>query len=292
MCVATTLCILPDTDTPQLFFVLEFVYIGILALTKISILLLYLRIFPSTVSTWFRYSCFAMIGINTAYMVAFWFSILFECDPIGHVWKVWDGEHQGTCVDTQSLIYASSGCNILLDLMVFFLPFPKLVRLEVSVRRKIGVCLTFAVGLFVTACSCIRLQHLVKWGNTQNPTWDYNEIAIWSAVEGNVSVICACLPSMAGPIKKAWQKTVGSRISSSRSKKLSASKESAHRGQGMEPEYSRPPQRSAVKKTLTVSAIYDAPSSPCSTDEEHLVEKSTYEQPGYPHTYRNKWRSP
>lgn len=195
-----------NADAPQMFFVLEFVYIGILVITKISILLLYLRIFPSTVSTWFRVNIWIVIGLCSAYCLAMWFSILFECDPIGYNWTRWDGEHEGSCINARALIYSSSTINIVLDLMVFFLPFPKLMKLEVSGRKKIGICLTFVLGLFVTICSAVRLQYLVRWGDSKNPTWDYNPIAIWSAVEGNVSIICCCLPAMAGPIKKALQK--------------------------------------------------------------------------------------
>ncbi|RMZ16238.1 hypothetical protein D0862_01324 [Hortaea werneckii] len=194
------------TDVLYMFFVLEFVYIGILVITKISILLLYLRIFPSTVSTWFRVNVWIVIGLCSAYCLAMWFSILFECDPIGYNWNRWDGEHEGKCINARALIYSSSTINIVLDLMVFFLPFPKLMKLEVSGRKKIGICLTFVVGLFVTICSAVRLQYLVRWGDSKNPTWDYNPIAIWSAVEGNVSIICCCLPAMAGPIKRALQK--------------------------------------------------------------------------------------
>ncbi|RMZ30021.1 hypothetical protein D0859_05884 [Hortaea werneckii] len=279
------------TDVLYMFFVLEFVYIGILVITKISILLLYLRIFPSTVSTWFRITIWIVIGLCSAYCLAMWFSILFECDPIGYNWTRWDGEHEGNCINARALIYSSSTINIVLDLMVFFLPFPKLMKLEVSGRKKVGICLTFVLGLFVTICSAVRLQYLVRWGDSKNPTWDYNSIAIWSAVEGNVSVICCCLPAMAGPIKKALQKMRRRRLSYVEFPESTLS--SFGIGKDVKP-HNQPAdvsKASAMPRKLQVSAVYgDAVDSEQFQKEERWQRKLQMPSDSYPHgVYTETW---
>ncbi|RMY20879.1 hypothetical protein D0867_03676 [Hortaea werneckii] len=279
------------TDVLYMFFVLEFVYIGILVITKISILLLYLRIFPSTVSTWFRVNIWVVIGLCSAYCLSMWFSILFECDPICYNWTRWDGEHEGKCINARALIYSSSSINIVLDLMVFFLPFPKLMKLEVSVRKKIGICLTFVLGLFVTICSAVRLQYLVRWGDSKNPTWDYNPIAIWSAVEGNVSIICCCLPAMAGPIKKALQRIRRRRSSyvefpdSTRSSYGIVKNVKPHDQLG---DMSKAP---TMQSKLQVSAVYGDPVDSQQMKEEEGVQKELQMfSNGYPHSvYTETW---
>lgn len=267
-------------------------YIGILAITKISVLLLYLRIFPSTVSTWFRACCYIVTGLCTAYAIAMWISILFECHPINYAWLLWDGEHKGTCINTQALIYACSAINIVLDSMVFFLPIPKLMQLEVSGRKKIGICLTFLVGLFVTICSAVRLQYLVQWGASRNPTWDYTQIAIWSAIEGNLSVICACLPAMAGPIKRAWQRTLGSRLSSRNSQKPGDSMVFVRLERDLELQTHQVASKEADAKPLAVSAIYGSEASLQEPEEETPIKKIAYRPlSGYPHHhYISEWR--
>ncbi|KAI7348839.1 hypothetical protein KC320_g6410 [Hortaea werneckii] len=279
------------TDVLYMFFVLEFVYIGILVVTKISILLLYLRIFPSTVSTWFRVTIWIVIGLCSAYCLAMWFSILFECDPIGYNWTRWDGEHEGSCINARALIYSSSTINIVLDLMVFFLPFPKLIKLEVSGRKKVGICLTFVLGLFVTICSAVRLQYLVRWGDSKNPTWDYNPIAIWSAVEGDVSIICCCLPAMAGPIKKALQKMRRRRFN------YVDFPESTQSSYGIGKDVKPHNQPADVSKALTmprklqVSAVYgDAVDSQQFQKEERWQRKLQMPSDSYPHgVYTETW---
>lgn len=121
----------------------------------------------------------------------------------------WDGEHTGTCIDQTALIFASAGINVAFDLIIFLLPLPIVIPLPVSTVRKVGACAVFSIGLFVTVCSVIRLQYLASWGNSTNPTWDNTPLAIWSTVEANWAIICACMPSMARPIKLGWRKLRG-----------------------------------------------------------------------------------
>ena len=108
----------------------------------------------------------------------------------------------------------NSAFNILFDLIVFFLPVPKLLALQVKdKRRKVGAVLTFLLGLFVTICSIVRLQYLAQLGKVANATYHYNAISLWSGLEGDVGVICACMPTIAGPILYFFREKVGSRLS-------------------------------------------------------------------------------
>ena len=133
-----------------------------------------------------------------------------------YFWVQWDGEHEGTCINFRLGTYIGNAINIVLDLVVFFLPVPRLVQLQVAdTRRKVGVVITFLVGLFVTACSIIRLTYLAQIGNYSNATYHYNDIGLWSGIEGDVGVICACMPSIAGPLMYFFRNKVSSKLSSS-----------------------------------------------------------------------------
>jgi hypothetical protein len=59
----------------------------------------------------------------------------------------------------------------------------------------------------------VRLQYLVKIGRSDNPTWDYNKAVIWSSVECNLSVVCTCMPAMAGLLQRVWAQMTGSPVS-------------------------------------------------------------------------------
>ena len=199
----------------KLFYFEQYLYQLIIVTTKISIVLLYLRIFPKTVSKRFQYVSWGIIAALVAYFIGFVIYFAVECRPISYFWKQWDGEHEGTCPVAESAIYINSAFNIFFDLVVFFLPIPKLVSLQVKdTRRKVGVIATFLVGLFVTVCSIVRLRYLAAFGQVTNATYHYNDIALWSGLEGDIGVICACMPTIAGPTLYFLREKVGSRLSS------------------------------------------------------------------------------
>jgi hypothetical protein len=194
---------------------------------------LYLRIFPKEISRRFTYVSWTVIGALIVYGLAFIIYFTLECQPIRYVltriptwkqiansgsyfWNSWDGEHEGHCSDFQLAAYINGGANIFFDLVVFALPIPKLLKLQVrDKRRKFGAILTFTIGLFVTACSIIRLQYLATVGKYTNATYHYNDVGIWTGLEAYLGVICACMPSILGPVLYFFRNTVISKFTSS-----------------------------------------------------------------------------
>jgi hypothetical protein len=206
----------PTSNTwMQYFYIDQYIYQVIIVLTKISIIFLYLRIFPKTVSVRFSYLSWTVIAALLAYCAGFLIYSGFQCAPISYFWTQWDGEHTGYCNNFQLAVYINSGLNIFFDLTVCFLPISKLMAIQVQDKqRKVGVVLTFLVGLFVTACSMVRLKYLSQVSSGTNPTYDYTKIALWSGIECEVGVICACMPTVIGPLLFFFRKTFGIKLSS------------------------------------------------------------------------------
>jgi len=48
----------------------------------------------------------------------------------------------------------------------------------------------------VTIVSIIRLRSLIHFAASTNPTWDYLSVSMWSTIEINVGIVCACMPSL------------------------------------------------------------------------------------------------
>ncbi|KAH7336708.1 hypothetical protein BKA65DRAFT_607449 [Rhexocercosporidium sp. MPI-PUGE-AT-0058] len=175
-----------------LFFWAELVYLSALPLTKISILFLYLRIFPRQ---GFRYCCYALIAANIMYLISFEVVSIWQCKPINGAWKRWDGEYPYKCNNINLQGWLSAVFNIVLDVAMFTLPLPELYKLTMSTKKKIHIMLMFSVGFFVVIVSILRLQTLLQFANTTNATQDYVDMYIWSAVEIPVGAICACMPA-------------------------------------------------------------------------------------------------
>ncbi|RMY68197.1 hypothetical protein D0864_11403 [Hortaea werneckii] len=255
------------------FFIDELLYIGVLSATKLSIIFLYLRVFPSVLSHSFRWWCIGFMALTAAYWVSLSITIIAACSPVSYSWTRWDpSEHSGHCIDVNAGIFAGAGINIALDLAILLLPVPKLLRLEVSWPRKIGILATFSMGTFSIICSIIRLKSLIEWGHTTNATWDYNTVAVWSTIEGASTVICANMPQMAGPIKRGWQQSFG-KISSYATGKLSTTKNSGSHALELSHGHSHGALESGIQKTMSVTAFSQGQST---RSDENLVKTIDY----------------
>lgn len=127
----------------KIFYYTELLYLASVALTKISVLLFYLRIFPNTK---LRRAIWFTIVLCVLYLIAFVTADALQCLPIDIAWERWDGEHHGKCINLNRLGWASAAVNIVLDLIVIVLPMREVKNLSLSRRRKAGVMLMFLGG--------------------------------------------------------------------------------------------------------------------------------------------------
>lgn len=70
----------------QIFYIEQYIYQLVIVMTKISIVLLYLRIFPKEASRRFQYVSWAVFGGLVVYLVAFLIYFACECEPISFFW--------------------------------------------------------------------------------------------------------------------------------------------------------------------------------------------------------------
>ncbi|KAK7180157.1 hypothetical protein DPSP01_012786 [Paraphaeosphaeria sporulosa] len=283
------------------FYIEQYIYQCVVVLTKISIVLLYLRIFPKEVSKRFQHVSTGVIVGLIIYGFGFIIYFAFQCRPINYFWNQWSGETEGRCVNQQFAVYMNSAMNIVFDLVVFFLPVPKLMKLQVrSTQRKIGFILTFLVGLFVTACSMVRLSTLANIGKVQNATYHYNAISLWSGLEGDVGVICACMPSLAGPILYFFRDVLGVKLTSftksgtNKTMNVSRSRITGNKSIARLPSTTASerdsrndmgsPTAGGIEKTV-VTSIYNLPYGYSSGDDVELIEQ----KPG--HERMGQWNA-
>lgn len=108
--------------------------------TKISILMLYNRIFPLP---WFRKTILGLGIFIVAYSVPQMFGTIFQCVPIHYQWT------PGVvpkCIDYVAMIIACGVINIFTDFAILALPLPVLWRLQVSQHRKMALSFMFLIG--------------------------------------------------------------------------------------------------------------------------------------------------
>lgn len=122
----------------------ELIYLSALPLTKISILLFYLRIFPRR---GFKYGVYTLLVANIMYLIAFELVSIWQCQPLRGAWKRWDGEFRCKCNNINLQGWTSASINILFDLCILGLPLPEIYRLSLSNKKKFQVMLMFCLGI-------------------------------------------------------------------------------------------------------------------------------------------------
>ncbi|KAK5634283.1 hypothetical protein RRF57_009997 [Xylaria bambusicola] len=155
------------THIVRFTWVTELLYFILLALTKTSFLLFYLRVFPSEK---FRRVCYITMGVVIASGIAFTLTGIFYCTPISYIWTGWTGQTEGHCVNLNAFAWSHAVTSIAQDLWIIALPIPSLLKLQLGRRRKVHLILMFSVGLAITVVSVVRLTSLVQFATTTNPT--------------------------------------------------------------------------------------------------------------------------
>ncbi|EXV03224.1 CFEM domain protein [Metarhizium robertsii] len=176
------------------FYIMEVLYLTEMALIKLSLSLFYLYIFPGSA---IRRLLMGTAVFNVVFGFTFVTTGIFQCTPISRYWTQYvDHDSPGHCININLFAWVHAALNIALDVWMIAIPLSQIKKLELHWKKKIGVTLMFLLGTFVTIVSILRLQSLVDFANSTNPTWDNWIVAWWSTIEVNVGMICTCLPTV------------------------------------------------------------------------------------------------
>ncbi|KAL8868716.1 MAG: hypothetical protein Q9174_004804 [Haloplaca sp. 1 TL-2023] len=159
-------------------------------LTKVSLLLLYHRIFG--VVKKFRYALWISAFCVMAWWIATTILAFLGCTPIAYNWNK---NIDGQCVDLVAFFRWNGICNLLLDFLILLLPLPMVWRLSISSRNKLELSGMFLLGLFVCIAGVLRV---LAYKPTQLADSTYSGVGsmTWSIVEQGIGVVCACLPTL------------------------------------------------------------------------------------------------
>lgn len=177
----------------KLFYVAQAFYKVNINTTKASILILYLRIF---VQRPFRIACWVMIAIIASYGIASTLAAIFQCSPIP---RAWDKTIPGHCINITQNWYANAGFSIITDLIILLLPMPIIFSLHLPKSQKISLAFIFALGGFVVFTSVMRMTTLDLSSTSPDTTFEIAS-SMWTIIEANIGIICACLPMCQLPL--------------------------------------------------------------------------------------------
>ncbi|KAI8711273.1 CFEM domain-containing protein [Fusarium sp. LHS14.1] len=133
-----------DDITTFLIYLLscEFAYAISLGLIKLSILLFFLRIFPSRkFQVVVRWTMGLTILLSFIYLILF----LIQRMPLWLFWEGWkDKTPRGVIVDGKAMGISHGALNVALDIWMLILPLSQLLKLGVKFKKKVGVIAMFS----------------------------------------------------------------------------------------------------------------------------------------------------
>ncbi|KAJ5359799.1 hypothetical protein N7517_008990 [Penicillium concentricum] len=173
----------------KLLVVFECIYVTTIAVTKVSILLMYCRIFPTKE---IRTASMILGGISLAWAVAIIFVSIFQCTPIA---RAWDTRIPGTCIDLKASFIGNAVPNVVTDILILSLPVRVVWGLHASLTHRLSVIGIFLLGSFVIFTSVYRFTTLFDF-NPADIAWTLGKSCTWCVVECSTGIISACMPTL------------------------------------------------------------------------------------------------
>ncbi|KAL9598131.1 MAG: hypothetical protein Q9219_004687 [cf. Caloplaca sp. 3 TL-2023] len=148
-------------DLIQAFLASEILWAASIPIIKISILLLYIRIFGRL--RYFKILAYVIGAFSICWGVMVIFVCALQCRPIQYNW---DKSIQGTCINASLFFILGSAPNVFTDFVLLALPLPEIWNLHLTRAQKIS--LTGSLGI----------------------------VSVWSTAEINLGILSACMPTM------------------------------------------------------------------------------------------------
>ncbi|EED23683.1 MFS monosaccharide transporter, putative [Talaromyces stipitatus ATCC 10500] len=274
-------------------YVANVLYNPVLMSLKTSILIFYL--FLSKTNKIFRWAIFATIFVVNAAGVALTMVNIFQCRPVSAaIWFPSGGNAK--CFSIVTIYLSSAPVNIITDIAIFFLPIPILTQLRLPQKQKIILIITFSFGFFTAVVDVIRVAYLQSaatsnaiqeadgtgdGGNSkyhQDFSWYGAYTFMWSAIEINVGIVCACVPSLKPLAARLLPRMIKGSTESSNAHPGSAARPNVARAETAPlaiPHIQNPQPTRMGPRAYTDQGLATAP-LPLTAPSEELIEMSDF----------------
>ncbi|CAP91747.1 Pc13g06780 [Penicillium rubens Wisconsin 54-1255] len=169
--------------------VAEVLYVFNLVWTKLSILLMYYRIFRFPYFKTWAY----IIGVFIIlWVICITFLFIFICVPVQ---KLWYPQLPGRCIDQVATWVANAVSTIATDVAILLLPIPQVWKLQLRMSEKIAVLIAFSLGFFVVFASAYRFSVLFSYSSIDS-SYTLAPTVGWTAIEMSAGIVSANLPTI------------------------------------------------------------------------------------------------
>ncbi|KAK3116086.1 hypothetical protein LTR53_003928 [Teratosphaeriaceae sp. CCFEE 6253] len=171
-----------------------------LGLVKLSLAVFYLRVF--NVNQAARIHIYALIAFVITFTSALLLLNTLQCIPPSKYWSL-DPNHPGHCTDPAPGFWLAFACQAITDIWLLAFAAPRVWRLQMPRAQKIAILATLTLGWVSLIAAVIRAVRISTVLRSGDQAWVSYDLSIWSAVEINVSLICAAAPTLK-PVFQRW----------------------------------------------------------------------------------------
>ncbi|KAH6991141.1 hypothetical protein BKA56DRAFT_628522 [Ilyonectria sp. MPI-CAGE-AT-0026] len=195
----------------KLVYAEPYVYALAVTSTKVSILLLYHRLFRSKNDSnrVFTIMFWVAVFLTSIYPLILWITMACACRPVSYYWNQYLGA-KGTCIDTHLFFLLLGIVNMLNDIIILLVPIPRILQLHLKKRVKASIVGIMLLGSFVCVASIVRIYYLNGLFKNVDVAWWMGPSFAWSSIEPSVAIISACLPTLAPLFRMGRNKSTSS----------------------------------------------------------------------------------
>lgn len=148
---------------------------------KVALCFAYLRITGNSIKSRYRKVIWTFMVFTILSHLGGTLVLFFQCNPVR---KSWRPRLPGQCLPNDITFYVLAAITIFCDIVIFLMPIPLLMKVQINLRRKFGLIGIFALGLFTTVCSIMRMVQIITIAKNGNSTM----LVLWGTIEMNVGV--------------------------------------------------------------------------------------------------------
>ncbi|RMY96372.1 hypothetical protein D0861_00224 [Hortaea werneckii] len=163
-------------EAGKIAFVAKLAFVFAATFTRLSLIAFYYRLVKDSGLKWFKGVLHASLAWTVAVPVeAYW---QYPPNPDAH------------CLDEGKVMLGGGVINCVSDLLTTVLPIPIVMRLQMPLKQRIGVCVLLCLGFIVTIAGVIRTYFIWKsLMDSWDQTWFAYPLWIAAAVEIDLAVL-------------------------------------------------------------------------------------------------------
>ncbi|KAK6441222.1 hypothetical protein LTR95_002551 [Oleoguttula sp. CCFEE 5521] len=176
----------------------QFLFVVGTCCVRVSILFFYRRLTKGTFRRRWQYALWLAIGFTITYSIAIIFLLIFGCAPSEAYWMGFNFGYKKAwiCKDMRWSNWLAGILALISDAYSICLPAIMLWPLELPKRQKLGLIAIFATSTLTIIAAGMRTHALINLGRDYDVSWNGFDIYVWSLLEYNLGVMCACAPSL------------------------------------------------------------------------------------------------